>query len=144
MQAREMKFQGLVALGVVVGIVGGNFVMHRWMLGNATSRPADAGIHSGDSEATPRNVNNRNVNNSENEIDFSDLAPRRRDATSVKDAANRPARRESLAQRISQKFPDMPADEQAAWVDELESVSLETADGILELRRQVGSLRNVR
>ena len=43
MTQRTMALQGTLVLRLIVGIVGGNFVLHRWMLGDATSREVDAG-----------------------------------------------------------------------------------------------------
>lgn len=42
MTRRDMALQASLVLALVCGIVGGNFLLHRLVIGNATSREASA------------------------------------------------------------------------------------------------------
>lgn len=121
MTQRNMARQGLLVFGLIVGIVGGNFVLHRWMLGNTTSREADADTMA--PSLTP------------DELD--EFAPRSRSVPTPVDPATH---RERLRKLIAQKLPQASADELDSWVEELGDVSLPMAAGILDLRGQVGAL----
>ncbi len=129
MNRRDMAFHGIVALGVIVGIVGGNFVLHRWMLGNTTSREADAGtvttIQSTDAVA-------------DDDADLFDLKPARRSGTGTPTKPDQTARRELLKKLIAAKLPDVSVEERATWLEKLEEVPLEMAEGILDLRGELG------
>lgn len=130
MNRRDMAFQGIVALGVIVGIVGGNFALHRWMLGNATSREADAGI------VIPAQDTNSSA---DDDADLFDLKPVRRSSAGVSAKSDQTAQREQLKKLIAAKLPNASAEDQATWLEKLEEVSLETAEGILDLRGELGS-----
>ncbi len=135
MTRREMVFQGLLAIGVVVGIVVGNFVLHRWVLGNAASREADAGT-------TPNSV--AEVPSiellSQDELDDPEFAPRKR-VVSPEDAARVAAvRRQRLMTLIAEKLPNASPEHRNAWLDRLQDVELDVAADILELRQQLGPL----
>ncbi|MBC7818757.1 MAG: hypothetical protein IAG10_17850 [Planctomycetaceae bacterium] len=121
MTQRTMALQGTLVLGLIVGIVGGNFVLHRWILGDAASREADAGT-------TPA---------SSAPDDLDEYARFIRSAATPVDPA---AHRERLRKLIAEKLPNISAEEQDSWVEELSDVSLSMADGILDLRGQVGAL----
>ncbi|MFM9962880.1 MAG: hypothetical protein ACKV2Q_16845 [Planctomycetaceae bacterium] len=125
MTQRDMTRQGLLVFGLIVGIVGGNFVLHRWMLGNSTSREADAGTMAPSSSPSL----------SQDELD--EFAPRSRSTATPVDPATH---RERLRKLIAQKLPDASADELDSWTEELSDVSLPMAEGILDLRGQVGAL----
>ena len=130
MNRRDMVFHGIVALGVIVGIVGGNFALHRWMLGNTTSREADAG--------TVSNVQDQDAT-VEDDADLFELKPVRRSGTGTPAKLDQTARRELLKKLIAAKLPDASVEEQAAWLEKLEEVPLEMAVGILDLRGELGS-----
>ncbi len=130
MNRREMAFHGIVALGVIVGIVGGNFALHRWMLGNTTSREADAG--------TAMTVQGTDSSADDN-ADLFDLKPTQRRGTGAATSADPAVRREQLKKLIVSKLPDASAEDQSTWLEKLEEVSLETAEGILDLRGELGS-----
>ena len=123
MSRREMTIRGLMVLGVVVGIVAGNFVLHRWLLGNATSREADAGV-------APTSVA---------ADDLAEFAPQRRRVAQVGVPTDSAARLEQLRTLIAEKLPHASVAEREAWSEELKDVSLQAAAGILDLREQVGA-----
>ena len=131
MNRRDMVFHGIVALSLIVGIVGGNFALHRWMLGNTTSREADAG--------TVSQTSGTDINADE-DADLFDLKPTRRHAPAKSASTDSIARREFLKKLIATKLPDASDEDQAAWLEKLEEVPLETAEGILDLRGELGSL----
>ena len=151
MTRREMAFQGLLAVGVVIGIVGGNFVLHRWILGNAPSREADAGTTGG--AVTDRRPAAESLSGSEDslrqsishaEFETSDLVPSRR-VDSPEDAERITARRrQQLAVLIAEKMPQASPEDRAAWLDRLQDVELDVAAGILDLRQRLGPLDTVR
>ncbi len=121
MTRRDMTFQGLLALGLVVGIVGGNFALHRWMFGNVTSRDAAA-------DTVPATTDDEPV-----------FVPRR--ATTPSGTAQpTAAHREQLRKLIETHLPNATADEAEAWLEELQDLPLPTAEGILNLRQQNGPL----
>ena len=127
MTRRDMVFQGVVALALITGIVGGNFVLHRWMLGNSTSREADAGI------VTTTQGSNLSV---DDEVELFDLKPVRREARAA--TQTDPAvRHELLKKLIAAKLPDASAEDRAAWLEKMEEISLETAAEILDLRSEL-------
>ncbi len=121
MAQRDMARQGLLVFGLIVGIVGGNFVLHRWILGNAASREADAGTAI--------------MNPLDDDLD--QYAPVRHSTATPVDSA---AHRERLRKLIAEKLPNISLGEQDAWVEELSDVALPMAEGILDLRGQVGAL----
>lgn len=131
---RDMVFHGVVALSLIVGIVGGNFALHRWMLGNTTSREADAGTAS-QSSATDLKA--------DDDADLFDLKPNRRSGPAKSHNPDSAARREFLKKLISSKLADATEEDQATWLEKLEEVPLETAEGILDLRGELGSLSNL-
>lgn len=123
MTRREMTLQGALVLALVCGIVGGNFLLHRWVIGSATSREASAG--------TPLHD------------DLDEFAPSRR-ATSQTAASNDPAaHRELLQKLIAEKLPQASTAERETWLEELSEVSLKTAEGVLDLRHQVGAFPEI-
>ena len=134
MTRREMAFQGVVAFGVVVGIVGGNFVLHRWMLGNTTSREVVAGATTitaatPTGESSPRGT-----------LDEPDFAAPRRAVSPIETSQVAAARRVRLIALIADKLPNASSEEQAAWFDQLQDVEPDFAAGILNLRQQFGPL----
>ena len=128
---RDVVFHGVVALSLIVGVVGGNFALHRWMLGNTTSREADAGTVS-QTSATDINA--------DDDADLFDLKPTRRNEPAKATNTDSTARREFLKKLIATKLPEASEEDQAAWLEKLEEVPLETAEGILDLRGELGSL----
>ena len=122
MTRRDMALQGTLAFGLIVGIVGGNFVLHRWVLGNAASREADAGTTSTDLATE----------------DLSEFAPTRRATAQVIDPA---VQLERLRQLIARKLPDSSEEERQAWLEELSDSSLTAAEGILDLRGELQKLK---
>ncbi len=123
MKRREMAIQATLALGLVCGIVGGNFVLHRWVIGNAASREAGAGT---ESAGIPQD-------------DLDEFAPRSRAASGLADSNDPEMRRARLKKLIAAKLPQSTDAEREAWLEELGNVSLEVAWGILDLRGQVGA-----
>ena len=115
MTQRKMALQGTLVLGLIVGIVGGNFVLHRWMLGDATSREVDAGT------AT--------TNSSDDDLE--EYRPTSRSAAMPTDPA---VAREQLRWLIAQKCPHASVEEREGWLEELSDVPLHVAVGILDLR----------
>ena len=123
MTRRDMALQGTLVLALVCGIVGGNFLLHRWVIGNAASREAGA-------DTTKAGVPLD---------DLDDFAPRR-GTTATLDASRDPAKhRERLRKIIARKLPTLSDAEREGWVEELSNVSLTMAEGILDLRSQVGA-----
>ena len=127
MTRRDMAFQATLALGLILGIVGGNFVLHRWVLGNATSREADAGTAAMSFE--------------DNDLD--EFAPRRHTTSRATEPGEPVARRELLRKLIAEKLPQASAEVRDAWLEELSDVSLKAAEGILDLRGQVGAFPEI-
>ncbi len=122
MTQRNVALQGTLVLGLIVGIVGGNFVLHRWMLGDATSREVDAGT------AT--------TNSSDDDLE--EFRPTGRTSTKVTDPA---VLRERLRQLIALKCPHATVEEREGWVEELSDFSLPVAEGILDLRGELEKMK---
>ena len=123
MTRRDMAIQATLVLSLVCGIVGGNFLLHRWVIGNTASREASAGTATAE---VPINY-------------LDEFAPRSR-AISESEAASDPAkRRELLRKLIARRLPNSSGTEREAWLEELSDESLNAAEGILELRSQVGA-----
>lgn len=122
MTQRNVALQGILVLGLIVGIVGGNFVLHRWMLGDATSREVDAGT------AT--------TNSSDDDLE--EFRPTGRTSTKVTDPA---VLRERLRQLIALKCPHATLEEREGWVEELSDFSLPVAEGILDLRGELEKMK---
>ena len=133
MTRREMTIQTLLTSSLVVGIVGGNFLVQRWFFSHATSRVVDAAATDG-----------RETESDDIDWNAPDLAPRRAASSTSTTAADQSsaARRQRLIEIIAAKRPEASAEERTAWLEQLQDVSPDTAYGILELRQQVGSLRN--
>ena len=91
MTQRNVALQGTLVLGLIVGIVGGNFVLHRWMLGDATSREVDAGT----------------VTTNSSDDDLDEYRPTGRSATKQDDPV---VLREQLRWLIVQKVPHASAE----------------------------------
>ncbi len=123
MKRREMAIQATLALGLVCGIVGGNFVLHRWVIGNAASREASA-----DTQPTELPQD-----------DLDEFAPTSRAASGSVVSNDPEVQRTWLRKLITAKLPQATDDEREAWLEKLSDVSLEVACGILELRGQVGA-----
>ena len=121
MTQRTMALQGTLVLGLIVGIVGGNFVLHRWMLGDATSREVDAGT------AT--------TNSSD---DLEEYRPTGRTISKVTDPA---VLRERLRQLIALKCPHATVEEREGWLEELSDFALPVAEGILDLRGELEKMK---
>lgn len=117
MTRRDMTIQATLAFSLILGIVGGNFVLHRWVLGNAASREADAGTASA----------------SLSQDDLDEFPPI---ISSVKRSVDPAKLRERLRKLIAAKLPNASDEERGVWLEELSDVSLLSAEGILELRRQ--------
>ncbi len=123
MARRDMAVHGAVVLALIVGIVGGNFCVHRWLLSDVTSRTADAGT----SAAQP------------DDLDLAQLAPRPANRN-VSSNLDRATARERLRAIIAERLPNATDDERAAWFESLRDVPLVDVNGILELRQQLGPL----
>lgn len=127
MKRREMVLQVTVVLSLVCGIVGGNFVLHRWVIGNAASREAGAATEPAE---LPQE-------------DLDEFAPMGR-VTSRPAATNDPkVHRERLRKLIAVKLPSSTEAEREAWLEELSDVSLGVAEGILDLRGRVGAFPQI-
>lgn len=127
MTRRDMAIQATLALALVCGIVGGNFLLHRWVIGNASSREASA-----DTSMAGVPID-----------DLDEFAPRSK-ATSESAAANDPVQRQTLLRKlIARKLPSLSEAEQEGWLEELSNVSLTEAEGILDLRSQVGAFPTI-
>lgn len=122
MTQRKMALQGTLVLGLIVGIVGGNFVLHRWMLGDATSREVDAGT------AT--------TNSSDDDLE--EYRPTVRATSKVTDPA---VVREQLRWLIAQKFPHASVEEREGWLEELGDLPFPVAVGILDLRGELEKMK---
>ncbi len=123
MTRRDMAIQATLVLSLVCGIVGGNFLLHRWVIGNTASREASA-------------------NTAKAEVPINDLgefAPRSRAISESELASDPDKRRELLRKLIARRLPTSSDAERETWLEELSDESLNTAEGILELRIQVGA-----
>lgn len=127
MTRRDMAIQATVVLALVCGIVGGNFVLHRWVIGNAASREAGA-------DTTKADVPLENLD---------EFAPRRSELSESTSPSDPAKRRELLRKLIARKLPQASAEVRDAWLEELSNVPLTTAEGILDLRRQVGAFPEI-
>ena len=123
MTQRTMALQGTLVLGLIVGIVGGNFVLHRWMLGDATSREVDAGTA---------------TTNSSPDDDLEEYRPTSRTTSIVADPA---VVREQLRWLIAQKVPHASVEEREGWLEELGDLPLPVAVGILDLRGELEKMK---
>lgn len=122
MTQRSKTLQGLLVLGLIVGIVGGNFVLHRWMLGDATSREVDAGT----------------VTTNPPPEDLEEYRPAGRSTTKTTDPA---VLREQLRLLIAFKFPQATIEEREGWLEELNGVPFPVAEGILDLRSELEKMK---
>lgn len=123
MRRRDMTIQVTLVLALVCGIVGGNFLLHRWVIGNAASREAGADTTKADAPFE----------------DLDEFAPRSR-AISETEMASDPAQHRNLLRKlVVRKLPALSSAERDGWVEELSNVSLREAEGILDLRSQVGA-----
>lgn len=127
MTRREMTLRGALVLSLVCGIVGGNFVLHRWVIGDAASREAGAGTAGGNSSLD----------------DLDEFAPRSRAAADVPVSSDPAAHRERLRKLIAEKLPRATPEEREAWLEELNDLSLPAAAGVLDLRGQVGAFPQI-
>ena len=127
MTRRDMAIQATVVLALVCGIVGGNFLLHRWVFGNAASREASA-------DTTMAGVPLE---------DLDEFAPRGRALTESAEPSDPAKRRELLRKLIARKLPQESAEVRDAWLEELINVPLTAAEGILDLRRQVGAFPEI-
>ena len=123
MTQRKMALQGTLVFGLIVGIVGGNFVLHRWMLGDATSREVDAGIIA-------------TTNSSDDDLE--EFRPTGRSTSKVTDPA---VVREQLRWLIAQKFPHASVEEREGWLEELGDLPFPVAVGILDLRGELEKMK---
>ena len=123
MTRRDMAFQATLALGLIVGIVGGNFVLHRWVLGNAASREAGA-----DTSMAGVPID-----------DLDEFAPRSRTFSETEMASDPAKHQELLRKLIARKLPTLSDADREGWVQELSNVSLTKAEGILDRRSQGGA-----
>lgn len=121
MVRRETVTQASLVLALVCGIVGGNFVLHRWMLGNVASREVNAGTSS---EVTT------------DEIDLAEFAPRKRLPKSD-DSVGTEGHAVQLRKLIAEKLPQATDEERIAWEEELRELSLTAAAGVLDLRERL-------
>ncbi len=122
MTQRKMALQGTLVFGLIVGIVGGNFVLHRWMLGDATSREVDAGTATTNSPSD----------------DLEEYRPTGRTTSNVTDPA---VLRERLRQLIALKCPQATVEEREGWLEELGDLPLHVAVGILDLRGELEKMK---
>ncbi|MBM3968742.1 MAG: hypothetical protein FJ302_02605 [Planctomycetes bacterium] len=120
MTRRDMAIQASLGLVLVCGVVAANFVLHRWVIGNAGSREVNAETSA---VVTPLE-------------DLEEFAPRR--PPFGLELADDPARKQDLLRKlIATKFPQASDDERQVWFEELGNVSLPAAEGILDLRLQL-------
>lgn len=122
MTQRNVALQGTLVLGLIVGIVGGNFVLHRWMLGDATSREVDAGT------AT--------TNSSDDDLE--EFRPTSRATSKTTDPV---VLRVQLRWLIAQKIPHASAEEREGWLEELGDLPFPVAVGILDLRGELEKMK---
>lgn len=127
MTRRDMAIQATLVLALVCGIVGGNFLLHRWVIGNAASREASA-----DTTMAGAPLD-----------DLDEFAPRRRTPSRVAAPDDPAKQRELLRRLISEKLPQASAEVRDAWLEELSNVSLKTAEGMLDLRSQIGAFPEI-
>ena len=124
MARRDMAIQATLGLVLICGIVGGNFLLHRWVIGSAASREANAGT----SSVSP------------SPDDLEEFAPRSRADFVPAD----PARQRVLLRKlIAAKLPQASTEVREAWLEELSNVTLKVAEGILDLRGQVGAFPEI-
>lgn len=123
MTRRDMATQATLVLTLVCGIVGGNFLLHRWVIGNATSREAGAGTKLGGVSLE----------------EFDEFAPRRLAISEANVSSDPVKRQERLRKLIVRKLPSLSEADREAWVEELRDLSPAEAEGILDLRSQVGA-----
>ena len=124
MTRRDMAIQGAMGLILVCGIVGGNFLLHRWVIGSAASREANA-------DTSP-------VGSLHDDLD--EFAPRRR-VTIIPDDSK--TKLVLLRKLIAAKLPEASVEVREAWLQELSGVTLKVAEGILDLRGQVGAFPEI-
>ena len=124
MTRRDMAIQATLGLVLVCGIVVGNFLLHRWVIGSAASREANAGT----SSASPSHD------------DLDEFAPRRRETFVPVDPARK---RVLLWKLIAARLPLASAEVREAWLEELNNETLTVAEGILDLRGQVGAFPEI-
>ena len=122
MSRRDAALQGTLVFGLILGIVGGNFALHRWIMGSASSREADAGVTNHDPLLD----------------DLAEFAPNGSPAATIVDPA---AHRARLKWLIDQMMPSASADEVENLMDELADVPLPVAEGVLDLRRELDKLK---
>ena len=127
MTRRDMAIQATLVLGLVCGIVGGNFLLHRWVVGDATSREAGAGTSSTRLERD----------------DLDEFAPPSRATIKAAVPSDPAVHRELLRKLIAEKLPQESAEVREAWLEELGDVSRKAAEGILDLRNQVGAFPEI-
>lgn len=127
MTRREMALQATLVLSLICGIVGGNFVLHRWVIGDAASREAGAGTAGSDSSLD----------------DLDEFAPRGRTIANSTLTLEPAAHREQLRKLIAEKLPRATPEEREAWLEELNDLSLPAAEGVLDLRGQVGAFPQI-
>lgn len=121
MVRRETVTQASLVLALVCGIVGGNFVLHRWMLGNVASREVNAGT---------------SLEVTTDELDLAEFAPRKRLPMSD-DAVGSEGHAVQLRKLIAEKLPQATDEERIAWEEELRELSLTAAAGVLDLRERL-------
>lgn len=122
-----MALQATLVFTLICGIVGGNFVLHRWVIGDAASREAGASA--------------RSENLTQEDLD--EFAPPTRvtpNATVTRDPV---AHREQLRKLIEEKLPQASREVRDAWLEELSDLSLRAAEGVLDLRGQVGAFPQI-
>lgn len=127
MTRRDMAVQATLVLALICGIVGGNFLLHRLVVGNTTSREASA-----DTTMTSVPLD-----------DLDEFAPRRRELSESASSSEPAKHRELLRKLIARKLPQASTEVRDAWLEELSNIPLTAAEGILDLRRQVGAFPEI-
>lgn len=124
---RDMALQATLVFTLICGIVGGNFVLHRWIIGDAASREAGASARS----------------ESSSQEDLDEFAPASLVTSNSAVTRDPVAHREQLRKLIAEKLPQAPHEVREAWLEELSELSLPAAAGVLDLRGQVGAFPQI-
>lgn len=127
MTRRDMALQATLVFTLICGIVGGNFVLHRWVIGDAASREAGASA--------------RSENSSQDDLD--EFAPASRVTSNSAVMRDPVAHRDQLRKLIAEKLPQASREVRDAWLEELSDLSLQAAEGVLDLRGQVGAFPQI-
>lgn len=124
MARNRLVIEAVLVLVLVVGIVGGNFMLNRRVIGDAASRAASA-----------------DTVTSVVDEDLEQYAPQRFRSATAPAARDSVSRRDNLRKLVLAKLPQATPEEIDAWCDELGDLSLSVAEGILDLKAQVGKVQ---